>query len=155
MFQYGDKHRPTQVVDNGMSIEKIYSKQNPSQVLHIVVDTKKVIEQRQDLTPSDQWVQVSLIPLVGGQKIRPHFHQRRDDNIPKATITQESWFVIRGSIFVRLYDVDQTVIYESNLNEGFMLITFYGGHSMEALDRGAIVMETKNGPYSGPDYIQI
>jgi hypothetical protein len=138
-----------------MNIEKVYSRQEPSLLLHILVDAKGFIEQRQDLTPAEQWLQVSLIPLVAGTKIQAHIHQERQANIPKATITQESWFVVRGSIVVRLYDLDKTAIHEGKLDEGGMLITFHGGHSMEALHGGAVVMETKNGPYSGKDFVRI
>ena len=138
-----------------MSVEKIFSRQDPSRLLHILVDTTKAIEQRQDLTPEEQWLQVSLVPLMAGAKIHPHIHHERQASIPRANITQESWFVVRGAIIVRLYDLDKTALYECKLNEGGMLITFYGGHSIEALNEGSLVMETKNGPYSGRDFFRI
>lgn len=138
-----------------MKIQKVYSRQYPDQLLHVIFNANGIIEKRQDLTPEDQWLQISIIPLDAGKKISPHIHQERQEHIPKATITQESWFVVRGSIGICLYDLDKTAIHEVKLDQGGLLITFNGGHSMEALDEGAVVMETKNGPYTGRDFVHI
>jgi len=141
--------------ENYMKIEKVYSRQYPEQLLHVLFNVNGLIEKRQDLTPEDQWIQVSIIPLDAGKKISPHIHQDRQEHIPRATITQESWFVVRGSIGICLYDLDKTAIQEVKLDQGGLLITFNGGHSMEALEEGAVVMETKNGPYTGRDFVHI
>jgi len=42
------------------------------------------------------------------------------------------------------------LVLEQTLNEGEMIIQFYGIHEYKILD-DAIVIETKNGPYFGPD----
>ena len=138
-----------------MKIEKVYSKLDAQLLLHMIVNLKSPMDQRVDLTPPEQWLQVSVIPLKTGAKVQAHIHQERQAETPRASITQESWLVVKGAIGVCLYDMDRTLIQEALLDEGGMLITFNGGHSMEALGEDTVVMETKNGPYVGRDFVRI
>ena len=66
-------------------------------------------------------------------------------------ITQESLIVIKGSINVSLYDVNDHIITEYKLKQSDCVITFRGGHKYEVLSSDALVYEHKTGPYLGID----
>ena len=36
----------------------------------------------------------------------------------------------------RFYDLDDTVLYETNIGKGDVIVLFRGGHSLEVLDEG-------------------
>jgi hypothetical protein len=133
-------------------LNKIYSKSEPGRLLHVIVDANEAFENRLDLCEHEQWLQVSLIKLPAGKKVNPHIHQPRQPR-PEASpgITQECWIVLRGELTIRLFDLDHAPLHQQALSQGNMLMTFYGGHSLEC-ERGALMVECKNGPYLGRDF---
>jgi hypothetical protein len=135
-----------------MSFHSIYSKVNPGQLLHAIANAMESGSSRTDISPPDQFLQVSIVPLPSGKKLSPHIHAPRQAAAPGATITQESWLVLRGKIRVRLFDLDHTFLDEEELLPGFLLVTFYGGHSLECLEKDTVMLEFKNGPYLGRDF---
>jgi hypothetical protein len=107
---------------------------------------------RTDISPCDQFLQVSIIPLPVGKIVPPHIHDLRKNSTVAATVTQESWVVLRGKIRIRLFDVDRMLLHEDELLPGFLLVTFNGGHALECLERETVMLEFKNGPYLGRDF---
>jgi len=134
-----------------MSFHSIYSKVNPGQLLHSIASAMELGTSRTDISPPDQFLQVSIIPLTAGKNISPHIHDLRQDSSPGATITQESWVILRGKIRIRLFDLDRTFLHEDELLPGFLLVTYNGGHSLECLEKDTVMLEFKNGPYLGRD----
>ena len=59
-------------------------------------------------------------------------------------------FISKGKILVKVYTKDKELILEEKLNSGEMIIQFYGIHEYIMLE-DSIVIETKNGPYFGPE----
>jgi len=127
-------------------MKKIYSKIEPSILLHILNTKKEITQQRNDLSPNEEYLQVSCfsLPLNKTFKAHKHITLNRETNI-----TQESWIVIQGKIKAILYDLDDTIISEEILEEGDCSITFRGGHNYESLEDDSIVYEYKTGPYLG------
>lgn len=107
---------------------------------------------RTDISPPDQLLQVSIVPLAAQREVRPHIHLPRTIPLPAETVTQECWLVLRGKIRVRLFDLDQTFLYEQELLAGFLLVTYNGGHALECLEKDTVILEFKNGPYLGKDF---
>ncbi len=134
-------------------MNKIYSKSEPGKLLHVIVDTNEPFDNRLDVSEISQWLQVSVIKIPAGKKVNPHIHQPRQPN-PAASpgITQECWVVVRGELKIRLFDLDQALLHQQALSPGNLLVTFYGGHSLECQSEGAVMIECKNGPYLGRDY---
>lgn len=129
-------------------MKKIFSKIN-NELLHIVYDTNTIEEDRIDLITSENFLQCALVKNSKvGHKYRPHSH-----NINKVEYkniqTQESWFVLRGSIKVFHYDVDGKLLNTEILSKGDLNITLKGAHTLEILEKNTIIMEHKNGPYLG------
>ena len=76
-----------------------------------------------------------------------HYH---NEYPREATRTCESVFVVRGKIKCNIYTKSGSFIDTFDLNENEMVMQLYGVHEYEILDK-AIVVETKNGPYFGPE----
>lgn len=126
--------------------QKIFSKVDPEKLLHMVHRKDDVTYQRCDVSPAEEFLQVSCFRLPEGKTFRAHKHltQHRQTDI-----TQESWIVIQGRVKAILYDLDDTIIATPILEPGDCSITFHGGHNYECLEEGSIVYEYKTGPYTG------
>ena len=135
-----------------MSFRSVYSRVDAGTLLHTVADALRSAEGRADLSPPDEPLQVSIVLMGPGKQVQPHIHSPRDQSAPGATITQESWLVLRGRIRVRLFDLDRTLLEEEDLSAGCLLVTYYGGHSLECLEKDTVMLELKNGPYLGRDF---
>ena len=99
------------------------------------------------ITSDDKSIQVGVWNYKKGKELEPHYHNNFERS---ADITSESVYVSKGKILVKVYTKDKELILEEKLNSGEMIIQFYGIHEYKILD-DAIVIETKNGPYFGPD----
>ena len=129
-------------------MEYIYSKIDPSKLLHIINTKQNIVSKRCDLSPEGEFLQVSCFQLSEGKTFKPHYHLPLER---KTLITQESWVVIQGKIKAILYDIDQNIIAERELNPGDCSITFYGGHNYLSLEKDTLVYEYKTGPYLGQE----
>ena len=78
---------------------------------------------------------------------KPHKHLWKES--PKKTITQESMVVVKGKIRFIMYDIDDEVLEEIDVEQGDMTLTFQGGHTYEVLEDNSVVYEYKTGPYYG------
>ncbi len=129
-------------------MEKIYSRIAPGVLLHVIHQKNDFSNIRENMSPDEQFLQASAIPIPRGKTIVPHKHIR---NERKTLITQESLIIIEGAIEARYYDLDNSLIQTRILNEGDLTITFLGGHSFRSLSNNTKVYELKNGPYLGKE----
>ena len=113
-------------------MEKIYSKVNPTKLLHIVQRVDQITEPRVDLIPEEHFIQCSILKMENGKTFKPHKHiwKKRTQDV----IAQESWIVIRGSVKCIFYDTDNQIIATPILNPGDASFTLEGGHTYEILD---------------------
>ena len=125
---------------------KIYSKKNPSILLHIVTRLSDITHNRLDISPNNEYLQVSAFRMDNNKTFRAHQHI---ENIRTTDITQESWLVIKGKVKTLLYDTDGVLLHETILETGDSSITFRGGHNYECLEDDTVVYEYKTGPYLG------
>lgn len=126
----------------------IYSRIEPTKVLHIIQRKRDVQDGRVDLVDPDQFIQVATIKQPQGKTFSPHRHimQTRSG----AYIPQESWVVISGLVQITMYDLDNSVLHEDILEPGDCSITLEGGHNYKFLQDG-LVYEFKTGPYLGTE----
>ncbi len=129
-------------------MEKIYSKEDPERLLHMIVSKSDFKEGRQDLISADQFIQCSALQLNAGHTFKPHKHKyKKVDQV----FPQESWHVLSGKVKCIFYDFDDQIIAERILNEGDTSFTFFGGHNYEILEDGSKILEYKVGPYLGQE----
>ena len=128
-------------------MEKIYSKVDPSKLLHLIVRKEEITPGRQDIVPEENFIQCSILNMEKGKTFRPHKHiwKERTRNV----IAQESWIVIQGSVKCIFYDIDNTIIAEPILYQGDASFTLEGGHNYLILEDNTLVYEYKTGPYEG------
>jgi len=131
---------------------QIYSqiKGKHKQLLHTIIRKNdfKTINKRLDVSFDTEPLQLALINQNIPKKYASHIHIK---NKKITNITQESWVIISGCVLVKLYDLDNTELYKTNLYPGDITITYYGGHGYEILANNTFVAEFKTGPYFGAE----
>ena len=86
-------------------MKKIFSKKVPSKLLHII-NRLEEINERTNVAPDHQFLQLATMRLDKGKTFLPHKHIWK--NIDKnQVIAQESWIIVQGSVCVHLYDIDE------------------------------------------------
>ena len=126
-------------------MKKIYSKDKKT-LLHII-NRLSDIDNRTDVIPEDNFLQLATLKIDKGKIFRPHKHLWKSHSIDK-NIAQESWVVISGKVKFYFYDLNDELIDTQILNPGDCSITLYGGHTYEIIE-DAVVYEYKTGPYQG------
>lgn len=129
-------------------MEKIYSKIEPTALLHIVVRKEDIKEGRLDLIEAYHFLQCAALNLKKGTTFKPHRHIFKDVP-PRRVIAQESWIVLQGSVKCTFYDFDNTILAEPILEAGDMSATLGAGHNYLILEDNTKVLEYKTGPYEG------
>jgi len=127
-------------------MKKIYSKVEPTTLLHII-NRLDEIDGRTDIAPENEFIQLATLKMKKGKTFQPHKHIWKPGE--EQVIAQESWVVIKGSVKVIMYDLDDTIILTPILYAGDCSMTFQGGHNYEILEEDTIVYEYKTGPYKG------
>lgn len=128
-------------------MEKIYSKIDPSKLLHIIHRGNEN-GGRIELVPTENFIQCAYLHMPKGTTFRPHKHIYKARHYENQ-IAQESWIVVRGSVKCIFYDIDDTIVATPILYPGDASFTLAGGHNYEILEEGTIVYEYKTGPYEG------
>jgi len=126
---------------------KIYSNIQQDLLLHQVCRFEE-IKGRTNLCSDDSFIQCASLKMDKGTTFKPHKHNTRERFDWEYT-PQESWVVIKGRVKCIFYDIDDTIIATTELNEGDSSFTFYGGHNYEALTQDTVVYEYKTGKYEG------
>jgi hypothetical protein len=128
-------------------MEKIYSKIDPSKLLHIIVRKEDLTPGRVEVVPENHFIQCALLNMENGKTFKPHKHlwKPRKRNV----IAQESWIVIQGSVKCIFYDLDNQIISTPILYPGDASFTLEGGHNYEIQEDNTLVYEYKTGPYEG------
>jgi len=126
-------------------MEEIVSKDG-STLLHKIFRKEDFVESRVDISPEEEYLQLSSLRMDKGKTFKPHkhiIHEKLTD------IAQESWVVVQGRVKAILYDLDDQIIREVVLNPGDISITYRGGHNYLILEDDTLVYEYKTGPYLG------
>ncbi len=123
----------------------IFSKKEKKKIIGIIFRGKKISQNRKNLSPVKQFLQVSVQKLSKGFEVKSHIHIKRKKN---SLITQEVWLILKGEVEIKIYDLDAKIIKRTILKSGDMYILFNGGHDMKVLKKNTFFYEIKNGPYN-------
>mgnify|MGYP001319226696 FL=1 len=124
----------------------VHSRIDPSVLLFVINRRENISEDRQDLSPGEEHLQCATKQLTKGTTFAPHRH---NELVRETNITQEAWVFLQGKVAARFWDIDDKLIYETELGAGDAAIVFRGGHSFEVLEDETILYEFKTGPYYG------
>ena len=129
-------------------MKKIHSKLSDDVLLAVLNRREDCNKKRKNLSEDKEVMQVSAKNLSPDDKFKPHKHSK----IKRVTdVTQEAWVIISGRIKAKIWDLDDTLAYETEMSSGDCLVAFYGGHCFEVLESDTVLYEFKNGPYYGVD----
>ena len=122
----------------------IYSNKKKNKILGVIHRSKKISNRRKNISPINEYLQISSQKLKKGDYLKPHIHL-----INKRTTlrTQEVWLILKGKLSVKIFDIDKKKIKNIILNEGDIYALFCGGHSFKVLSNDTEFYEIKNGPY--------
>jgi hypothetical protein len=100
----------------------------------------------------DAWnIQISSLKFSTGRMVNPHSHLSINRGIGVSP-TNEIWLVTSGDFRITFFDTDcKTVLEELTAEIGFISLSLYGLHSIQAISEGSTFLEIKNGPYVGKD----
>jgi cupin fold WbuC family metalloprotein len=130
-------------------IEKYYSKIDKNKILHLVHRLREQEDVgREDIVEQDNFIQCSFLKMPNGKTFQPHKHIVKEKSFNNY-IAQESWVVIRGKVKCIFYDIDDSILTTTVLEQGDASFTLFGGHNYEILEDNTIVYEYKTGPYEG------
>jgi len=127
-------------------MKKVHSKINPDLLLAIISKKADIEKERNNLCPDEEYLQVSSKKLFKGTSFPPHKH---NECHRISTITQEAWIFLSGKVNVKIWDIDDSIIYETELGAGDCAVAFRGGHSFDVLEDNTVLYEVKTGPYFG------
>ena len=127
-------------------MKKIYSKVDNECLLSVIIRSDEIESERIDLANPEEPLQASAKKLSEGDRFKPHRHNRL---IRQTETTQEAWVVIKGTILVSLYDLNDVFFGQFKLNSGDCILNFRAGHTFEVASEGTLLYEFKNGPYMG------
>ena len=91
-------------------------------------------------------MQLGVMRLNKGQ-VQNHIHKVR--NRQMKTISNEFHMVIRGKVFVSLFDCSKNLITKITLIPGMFCMLFNGGHGYEVIKDDTVMIEVKNGSFEG------
>jgi len=127
-----------------MNIKKITHK---GKLYAVYFDVLEANDGLSFISDDEDFIQVGIWNYSPKKILPAHYH---NEYPREATRTCESVFVVRGKIKCNIYTKSGRFIDTFDLNENEMVMQLYGVHEYEILDK-AIVVETKNGPYFGPE----
>ena len=129
-------------------MKKIYSKVKEDCLLLTLNRKEDISTSRTDLSPANEYLQCATKNLTKGMKFKPHRH---NELIRKTDITQEAWVFLSGKVRAKFYDLDESLILDTELGAGDCAIVFKAGHGFEVLEDNTIIYEFKTGPYFGQE----
>ena len=113
----------------------------------IVIDTLLSPEGLSFVTEDEDYIQAGVWNYDKGTELPAHYHNYFER---KSHRTSETVYVVRGEIECTIFTEEGDLIWKETLKRGQLIIQLQGAHSYSILE-DAIVVETKNGPYFGPE----
>ena len=94
------------------------------------------------------FIQVGVWGYGAGKELKAHIH----NEVKREVLwTQEVLFVRSGKLRARIYNTQEELIKQLEVQAGDVIILLRGGHGYDILEEGPQVLEIKNGPYVGAD----
>ena len=113
----------------------------------ILVDTSQSPEGLSFVSEDSDFIQAGLWKYKKGQKLQAHYHNYFERTSYR---TSEVVYVVEGKIESTIFTEKGDFIWKGTLNKGQLIIQLQGAHEYKILE-DAVVVETKNGPYFGPE----
>tara|TARA_R110000822_G_scaffold45810_4_gene122315 strand:+ start:140 stop:562 length:423 start_codon:yes stop_codon:yes gene_type:complete len=129
-------------------VKQIYSKVDKNCLLLTLNRRENISSSRVDLSPEDEYLQCAAKSLAKGTRFKPHKH---NELVRTTDRTQEAWVFLSGRVRAKFYDLDDSLIIDTELVAGDCAVVFRAGHGFEVLEDDTIIYEFKTGPYFGQE----
>ena len=96
-------------------MRKIYSKNQDQLLIASIIRLNEISDYRKDLSPDEEFLQVSARKFTELIKVEPHKHFQIERNTSR---TQESWIIIKGKVKAEIFDVNDELIDKEILTDG-------------------------------------
>jgi hypothetical protein len=116
-------------------------------VLAYIVRADAAPAKTQFVTPNDTNFQVGFIVYPAGGEIQRHLHKKLRREI---TGTAEALLIRSGSCEVDIFSDQRELVRSATLRAGDLIVFLAGGHGFRLLE-DCVMLEIKQGPYSGLD----
>ncbi len=130
---------------------KINSKVKPDQLIHVVTRLGEGESGKMNfMVPEEECLQAA----AGVKFVNGHTFSGAHKHLPNKRTTfktQEAFILVKGSVELTMYDLDNKEIAKEILNQGDCYIYLDGGHALKVLTDDTSFYEIKNGPYLGRD----
>ena len=113
----------------------------------IVIDTSLSPKGLSFVTEDEDYIQAGLWNYEKGTKLPAHYHNYFER---KSYRTSEVVYVVEGEIECIIFTEEGDFIWKGTLKKGQLIIQLQGAHKYNIIE-DATVIETKNGPYFGPE----
>lgn len=131
-------------MENKKDIEKIYHGDKLVASIIRPLNSKKGLS---FLTDSEDYIQVGVWNYPKNTILPAHYHKEFSRESFK---TNEVVYVIKGEILCNLYTEEGDFIKGVTIREQELIVQFNDAHEY-IINEDSIVLETKNGPYFGPE----
>lgn len=121
-------------------------------LLCILIKNGDVVGDRVDVSPREEFLQMSYQSIPEGKRFRAHKHLNQTRPAKLNYVPQEAWVVLSGKVEFVLFDIDDSPCDVFDLTAGDCVITFRGGHQYTALADDTRIYEFKTGPYQGVEF---
>ena len=124
-------------------MQKIFSKIENDNLLHVVSLLKDKEDLNQHISDPVENIQSCKMIFPKNHIIKRHKHIKKDiKNIKK--FFQESLLIIRGSINLDLYDIDNSIIESIYLSEGDLYILYRGSYKFSSKKKNTLLYRIKS-----------
>ena len=113
----------------------------------IILNTLDSPEGLNFVTQNSDYIQAGLWNYKKGTELSTHYHNYYERVSHR---TSEVVYVAEGKVECTVFTEEGKLIWKGVLNKGHLIIQLQGAHKYRTLE-DSIVVETKNGPYFGPE----
>lgn len=131
-------------MENKNEIEKIY---HNNELIASIVRPLESKEGLTFLTEDENYIQLGIWNYKKDTILPAHYHTEFSRESFK---TNEVVYVVKGNIECNLYTENGDLIKKVTINEQELIVQFNGAHEY-IINEDSLIIETKNGPYFGPD----
>jgi|TARA_Y100000389_G_scaffold201173_1_gene243209 cupin fold WbuC family metalloprotein len=131
-------------MENKNEIEKIY---HNNELIASIVRPLESQEGLTFLTEDENYIQLGIWNYKKDTVLPAHYHTEFSRESFK---TNEVVYVVKGNIECNLYTENGELIKKVTINEQELIVQFNGAHEY-IINEDSLIIETKNGPYFGPD----
>lgn len=116
-------------------------------IAYIIPKSNALPEVTTFVTPDECGQQVGYVVRRAGEEVPRHMHNPVKRELVGTT---EVLYVLKGRCTVEFYDDERQWLASRQLIAGDLIVLVAGGHGFR-MEEDTVLLEVKQGPYSGPD----